>query len=72
MSKEQKVSRWYFGGIASAMACCCTHPLDLLKVQLQTQQEGKISVVKLTVNIVKKQGEISCFRQGHRRRCRML
>jgi dicarboxylate transporter 10 len=56
MSKEQKVSRWYFGGIASAMACCCTHPLDLLKVQLQTQQEGKISVVKLTVNIVKKQG----------------
>ena len=29
-------SRWYFGGIASAGAACCTHPLDLLKVHLQT------------------------------------
>ena len=29
-------SRWYFGGIASAGAACVTHPLDLLKVHLQT------------------------------------
>lgn len=28
----QKVARWYHGGLASAMAACCTHPLDLLKV----------------------------------------
>lgn len=27
-----KKHRWYLGGIASAMAACCTHPLDLLKV----------------------------------------
>lgn len=32
LSKENKVSRWYFGGLASAGAACCTHPLDLLKV----------------------------------------
>uniref|UniRef100_A0A9J2PL42 Mitochondrial dicarboxylate carrier n=1 Tax=Ascaris lumbricoides TaxID=6252 RepID=A0A9J2PL42_ASCLU len=31
-SKHDRVSRWYFGGLASAGAACCTHPLDLLKV----------------------------------------
>lgn len=30
--KEQRLSRWYFGGAASAGAAMCTHPLDLLKV----------------------------------------
>lgn len=29
-----KKNRWYLGGIASAMAAACTHPLDLLKVGL--------------------------------------
>jgi len=29
---EKRISRWYFGGLASAGAACCTHPLDLLKV----------------------------------------
>lgn len=29
---EKKLARWYFGGLASAGAACCTHPLDLLKV----------------------------------------
>ena len=28
----RRVGRWYFGGIASAMAASCTHPLDLVKV----------------------------------------
>lgn len=27
------MSRWYFGGLASCGAACCTHPLDLLKVR---------------------------------------
>lgn len=30
---ERRVSRWYFGGLASSGAACCTHPLDLLKVR---------------------------------------
>lgn len=30
--KNQKLARWYFGGLGSAGAACCTHPLDLLKV----------------------------------------
>lgn len=32
MDRTKKMSRWYFGGLASAGAACCTHPLDLLKV----------------------------------------
>lgn len=56
--KQKKLSRWYFGGVASAMAACCTHPLDLLKVHLQTQQEGKVNIVKTTVKIVREQGNI--------------
>ncbi|KAB0364288.1 hypothetical protein FD754_008444 [Muntiacus muntjak] len=31
MADEARVSRWYFGGLASCGAACCTHPLDLLK-----------------------------------------
>jgi dicarboxylate transporter 10 len=30
--KTKMVAKWYFGGLASAGAACCTHPLDLLKV----------------------------------------
>ncbi|CAF4658799.1 unnamed protein product, partial [Rotaria magnacalcarata] len=33
-----RLERWYFGGLAGILAACCTHPLDTLKVQLQTQQ----------------------------------
>jgi len=58
---EKLVSRWYFGGLASAGAACCTHPLDLLKVHLQTQQEGKLSILKLTFRIVKEQGVIALY-----------
>jgi dicarboxylate transporter 10 len=32
--KSKKLSRWYFGGLGSAGAACCTHPLDLLKVNV--------------------------------------
>lgn len=32
VDKTKRVGRWYFGGVASAMAACCTHPLDLMKV----------------------------------------
>lgn len=56
--KERRLPRWYFGGLASAGAACCTHPLDLIKVHLQTQQEGKVSIISLTKNIIKKEGTI--------------
>ncbi|ELT98454.1 hypothetical protein CAPTEDRAFT_124865 [Capitella teleta] len=56
MGKEKRVGRWYFGGIASAGAACCTHPLDLLKVHLQTQSQGNIGLLKMGVKVVKNDG----------------
>ncbi|XP_026468919.1 mitochondrial dicarboxylate carrier-like [Ctenocephalides felis] len=61
--QSKKKSYWYFGGLASAGAACVTHPLDLIKVQLQTQQKGKISIGQLVVNIFKNQG-ITAFYAG--------
>ncbi|KAG5878010.1 hypothetical protein JTB14_025465 [Gonioctena quinquepunctata] len=60
-NKEKRLPRWYFGGLASAGAACCTHPLDLIKVHLQTQQGGKTSIIKLTKDIVKKQGVLALY-----------
>lgn len=54
------LSRWYFGGLASAGAACCTHPLDLLKVTLQTQQ-GKISMLQLTGKVIREQGVFALY-----------
>lgn len=51
-----RVARWYFGGIASGGAAIVTHPLDLLKVAQQTQQQ-KLPVLKLTSKIVRSQGQ---------------
>ncbi|CAL1686636.1 unnamed protein product [Lasius platythorax] len=59
--KSKKLSRWYFGGVSSAAAACVTHPLDLLKVHLQTQQEGKISIVHSTIGIIRKQGILALY-----------
>lgn len=37
-AQEKRISRWYFGGLASSGAAMVTHPLDLLKVlQIQSQ-----------------------------------
>lgn len=59
MSKDKKVvrvSKWYFGGVASAIAACITHPLDLLKVQMQTQKGKNVSMLQVAGIVIKKQG----------------
>lgn len=59
---KKRVGRWYFGGLASAGAACCTHPLDLLKVHLQTAGAGSnVGIVKQTVGIVKGQGILALY-----------
>lgn len=58
---QNKVSRWYFGGMSSGGAACFTHPLDLLKVTLQTQQEGKLSILQLTGKIVRERGVFALY-----------
>ena len=51
-------SRWYFGGLASMGAACCTHPLDLIKVHLQTSSNAgsKMGIWSQTVKIVRTDG----------------
>uniref|UniRef100_A0A914RR90 Mitochondrial dicarboxylate carrier n=1 Tax=Parascaris equorum TaxID=6256 RepID=A0A914RR90_PAREQ len=60
-SKHDRVSRWYFGGLASAGAACCTHPLDLLKVHLQTQQQGKLTIGQMIVKIYRGDGILGFY-----------
>ncbi|KAG1650110.1 Mitochondrial dicarboxylate carrier [Nymphon striatum] len=61
--ENPRVARWYFGGVAGAMAVFCTHPLDLIKVHLQTQQEGKPNIMRMSAHIYKTQG-IFAFYNG--------
>lgn len=60
MGDERRVARWYFGGLASSMAVMVTHPLDLLKVMVQTQKE-KLSIIKTTRKILKEQGILAFY-----------
>jgi dicarboxylate transporter 10 len=61
MSEQKLMARWYFGGLASAGAACITHPLDLLKVHLQTQQDSKMGVLQQTAKIVKGEGVLALY-----------
>lgn len=50
-ANEKRVASWYFGGIAGCCAACFTHPLDLLKVHLQTQQAGKMTLFRMSKTV---------------------
>ncbi|KAJ7340510.1 hypothetical protein OS493_003262 [Desmophyllum pertusum] len=56
-----KKHRWYLGGIASGMAACCTHPLDLLKVHLQTQQQVTQRLSSMAIHLVRTQGVLALY-----------
>lgn len=58
----KRKNRWYDGGLAASGACCFTHPLDLLKVHLQTSGgTGKLGIVGQTVHIIRSQGALAMF-----------
>ncbi|XP_022210859.1 mitochondrial dicarboxylate carrier [Drosophila obscura] len=57
---KRNVARWYFGGVASSMAAMVTHPLDLMKVLMQTQAE-KLSVGSTFKKIVREQGVLALY-----------
>ena len=69
------------GGVSAMGAACFTHPLDLVKVHLQTQQDSpKLGMSQLAVRCVKNNGvtglwnglTASLFRQvRHGVRCTM-
>ncbi|XP_037956896.1 mitochondrial dicarboxylate carrier-like [Teleopsis dalmanni] len=56
----KRKARWYFGGLSAAAAAFFTHPLDLIKVVLQTQQH-KTSVFEVTKKITAEHGFFSLY-----------
>uniref|UniRef100_A0AAR2K397 Mitochondrial dicarboxylate carrier n=1 Tax=Pygocentrus nattereri TaxID=42514 RepID=A0AAR2K397_PYGNA len=69
---EKRISRWYFGGLASCGAACCTHPLDLVKVHLQTQQEVKMRMVGMAMHVVKNDGVLALYNGLSASLCRQM
>jgi len=68
----QKVARWYFGGLGSAGAAMCTHPLDLLKVHLQTQQKAELRLVGMGAKVVRNHGVLALYNGLSASLCRQL
>lgn len=58
---KKKVAPWYYGGIASIGAVCFTHPLDTIKVQLQTQQKIKFGFFGMAGHMAKTNGVLSLY-----------
>lgn len=58
--KSRRHVRWYFGGIAAAGAACCTHPLDTIKVALQTQP-GRLTATELVNKIIREHGFLGLY-----------
>jgi dicarboxylate transporter 10 len=60
-----RISRWYFGGLGAMGAATFTHPIDLIKVILQTPavdaSAQKPTIVRTTVQIVKQQGILALY-----------
>lgn len=60
-----RVARWYFGGIAAIAAATCTHPLDLMKVILQTPsvdpKKPQASLLSTTASIIRKNGILAMY-----------
>ena len=64
---KNRKNRWYFGGLAASGAICFTHPIDLLKVHLQTSNllqgtdASRKSLMHRTAHIIKSQGGLAMF-----------
>lgn len=59
--KVAKAGYWYFGGVASAMAAAITHPLDLIKVHLQTQQTKELGMIGMGIRVFKHDGFFALY-----------
>uniref|UniRef100_A0A3Q3SU69 Solute carrier family 25 member 10 n=1 Tax=Mastacembelus armatus TaxID=205130 RepID=A0A3Q3SU69_9TELE len=70
--QENRISRWYFGGVSSSAAACLTHPLDLIKVHLQTQQEVRMRMIGMTVNVVRREGYLALYSGLSASLCRQM
>ncbi|XP_074081003.1 mitochondrial dicarboxylate carrier isoform X2 [Macrotis lagotis] len=64
--------RWYFGGMASAGATFVTHPLDLIKVHLQTQHRANIGFAGIAVRVISISGFKALYTGISASLCRQL
>ena len=60
-TNKPKKQRWYLGGFAGSGAVLVTHPLDLLKVHLQTQQKANEGLYSLAVKVIKNDGVLGLY-----------
>ena len=67
---KNRKNRWYFGGLGASGAICFTHPIDLLKVHLQTSNNldndkassaARKTLLRRTTQIIKTQGSLAMF-----------
>ncbi|XP_060647346.1 mitochondrial dicarboxylate carrier [Drosophila nasuta] len=58
--RTERLPRWWSGGVCSAVAVTTTHPLDLVKVQLQTQSE-KVPVSQIIKKIYNEAGILGFY-----------
>lgn len=59
---SHRLPKWYFGGCASATAALLTHPLDLLKVHLQTSKSSReFKLLPRVAKIIELQGVIALY-----------
>ena len=61
LTEKKRSEPGFLGGLASMSASFLTHPLDTIKVQLQTQKQAKFGFVGMAVNIVKTGGVLSLY-----------
>lgn len=61
---SNRLPRWWSGGVCSAIAVTTTHPLDLIKVQLQTQPVGDRKPVAEIIGNIYKSGGFLGFYNG--------
>ncbi|CCJ30118.1 unnamed protein product [Pneumocystis jirovecii] len=47
---------FWFGGTASCIATSITHPLDFIKVRMQTSKQRSIGVTPTIINIIRNEG----------------
>ncbi|XP_017097399.2 mitochondrial dicarboxylate carrier isoform X2 [Drosophila bipectinata] len=61
-ANKTRTPRWWSGGVCAALAVTATHPLDLIKVQLQTQSGAeRKSVSEIMANIYRQGGFLGFY-----------
>ncbi|CAH8648471.1 unnamed protein product [Dicrocoelium dendriticum] len=60
-AKYKRVSRWYFGGLASGLAAGITHPLDLIKVCMQTPGAANPTFIRVAIRVVQSDGLLGLY-----------